>query len=58
MTKKKKSIEKKIKTEKRKVGKRKKTVVEPTIDLDNSEDSPAPSSEETDVAAEGAEYKE
>ena len=58
MTKKKKSIEKKIKTEKRKVGKRKKTVVEPTIDLENSEDSPATSSEETDLAAEVADYKD
>ena len=58
MTKKKKSTEKNIKTEKRKVGKRKKTVVEPTIDVENSEDIPAASSKETDLAAEVADYKD
>ena len=56
MTKKKRSIEKKEKTEKGKVGKSKKTVVEPTIDFENSEDSPVASSEETDLAAEVADY--
>ena len=58
MTKKKKIIEKKTKTEKRKAGKNKKTVVEPTIDLENLEESSAASSEETDLAAEIADYKD
>jgi molecular chaperone GrpE len=52
------SVVAKIKTEKSKVGKSKKTVVEPIIDLENSEESPAASSEETDLAAEVADYKD
>ena len=58
MTKKKKIIEKKTKTEKRKAGKNKKTVVEPTIDLENLEGISAASHEETDLAAEIADYKD
>ena len=58
MTKKKNSVEKKIKTGKRKVGKDKKIVSEPTIDLESSEEGPVVSSEETDLAAEVADYKD
>ena len=58
MTKKKKSVEKKIKTGKREVGKNKKIVVEPTIDSEISEEGPVTSSEETDLAAEVADYKD
>ena len=58
MVKKKKIIEKKIKTDKRKVGKRKKKVVEPTIDLENLKEGPVDSTEETDLAAELANFKD
>ena len=58
MTKKKNSVEKKIKTGKRKVGKDKKIASEPTIDLESSEEGPVASSEEKDLAAEVADYKD
>ena len=58
MVKKKKNTEKKIKTDKRKVGKRKKTVVESSIELENSKEGPVDSTEETDLAVEVANFKD
>jgi molecular chaperone GrpE len=58
MTKKKKSAEKKAKTDKKKSAKEINEVLEPTIDLKNSEEDSVAASEEDDLAAEVAEYKD
>ena len=58
MTKKKKSADKKAKTDSEKLAKEINEVVEPTIDLEDSEEDSAAASEEIDLVAEVAEYKD
>ena len=58
MTKKKKSADKKAKTDSKKLATDIKKAVESTIDLEDSEKDSAAASEEIDLAAEVAEYKD
>ena len=58
MTKKKKSADKKAKTDNKKPAKDLKEAVEPTIDIENPEEGSADAPEEIDLAAEVAEYKD
>ena len=58
MTKKKKSADKKAKTDSEKLAKEINEAVEPTIDLEDSEEDSAAASEEIDLVAEVAEYKD